>query len=132
MIKWKFLAAGAVIAGACGYILWRYVAPVEIVAVRENHFLLVKNFPYLKSRRIAWWEANKGMIKDRYGVPRSYGLLVVDFGDGYRTEPNEELLFSTDEVFCFSDMQTDKNCINRKPLLEIGFDRNEGVVYRSY
>lgn len=132
MIKWKCWIAGAITAVTCSYLFWQYQIPVEIVDVRENHFLLVKYFPYLKSRQIAWWEANKDMIKDKYGVPRPYGLLIVDFGDGYRTEPNEELLFSTDEVFCFSDMQTDKNCINRNLLFEVNFDRNENVVYTSY
>ncbi|WP_420866012.1 DUF943 family protein [Kosakonia radicincitans] len=53
---------------ACGYLLWLYLTPVEIVAVHRN-IILVRHFPYLKSRQIAWWEANKAMIKAKYGIP---------------------------------------------------------------
>jgi hypothetical protein len=134
----KRLIAGVVAAAACGYILWQFLTPVEIVAVHDGDTVLVRHFPYLKSRQIAWWEANKDMIKAKYGVPHTiysdggYSVFIVGFGDRYRAEPNESLLFSTDEVFCFDDLQTDARCIDRNPLLSVRFSRNTGLTFESY
>ncbi len=100
----KRLIAGVVAAAVGGYLLWQYLSPVEIVAVHDGNTILVRHFPYLKSRQIARWEANKAVIQAKYGIPHEgkdgfYHVWIVDFGDGYRTEPDENLLFSTDEVF---------------------------------
>ncbi|WP_233509243.1 DUF943 family protein [Pluralibacter gergoviae] len=124
-------------AAACGYMLWQYLTPVEIVAVHEGDIILVRHFPYLKSRQIAWWEANKGMLKDKYGIPHTlsdgyYYVSIMGLGDGYRTEPNESLLFSTDEVYCFKEMYTEAKCIDRKPLLDVRWSQNRGLKYESY
>lgn len=133
----KRLIAGVVAFAASGYLLWQYLTPVEIVAVHDGNTILVRHFPYLKSRQIAWWEANKGMIQAKYGIPSKgtdyyYDILVVDFGNGYRTEPEESLLFSTDEVFCFNDMKTEARCIDRKPLFDVSWSQNTGLEYESY
>lgn len=132
----KRLIAGVIAVAAVGFLLWQYLRPVEIVAVHDKNTLLVKNFPYLKSRQVTWWEANKDMIKEKYGIPKKYNnyylISIVDFGNGYRTEPNESLLFSTDEVFCFHDMPTEVRCIDRKPLLDVRWSKNTGLEYKSY
>ena len=133
----KLLIAGVVAAVAGGYLLWQYLTPVEIVAVHDGNTILVRHFPYLKSRQIAWWDANKDMIQAKYGIPSKgtdyyYDILVVDFGNGYRTEPEESLLFSTDEVYCFNDIQTDVRCVDRKPLFDVRWSRNYGLKYESY
>lgn len=120
---------------ACGFLLWQYLTPVEIVAAHGNT-LLVRHFPYLKSRQIAWWESNKDMIKAQYDIPEKfnsyYYISVMDFGDGYRTEPNESLLWFTDEVLCFNDIPTKARCIDRKPLLNVRYSQNYGLEYESY
>lgn len=133
MNKWLI---ACVIAAAGGYLLWQYLTPVEIVAVHDGNTILVRHFPYLKSRQIAWWKANKDMIKAKYGIPQKYNsyyyISVMDFGNGYRTEPNESLLWFTDEVFCFNDMPTEARCIDRKPLFNVRYSRNYGLEYESY
>lgn len=134
----KRMIAGVMAAAACSYMLWQYLTPVEIVAVHDGNTVLVKHFPYLKSRQIAWWEASQDMIKAKYGMPHTmysdggYSVLIADFGDGYRTEPNESLLFSTDEVFCFDDIQVDARCVDRNPLLSVSLSRNTGLRFESY
>lgn len=132
----KRLIAGVIAAASCGYLLWQYFTPVEVVAVHDGNTILVRHFPYLKSRQIAWWEANKDMIQAKYGIPEGYDsyyyIYLVDFGNGYRTEPNESLLFWTDEVFCFNDIKTDARCIDRKPLFTVRWSKNNGLEYESY
>jgi len=131
----KRLIAGVIATASCGYLLWQYFTPVEIVAVHDGNTILVRHFPYLKSRQIAWWQANKDMIQAKYGTPEEYDsyyyISFVDFGDGYRTEPNESLLFWTDDVFCFYDIKTDARCVDRKPLLTVRWSRNKGLEYES-
>jgi len=131
----KRLIAEVVAAAVGGYLLWQYLTPVEIVAVHRN-VMLVRHFPYLKSRQIAWWEANKDMIQAKYGIPKKYNsyyyISVMDFGNGYRTEPNESLLWFTDEVYCFNDMSTEARCIDRKPLFDVRWSKNYGLEYESY
>jgi hypothetical protein len=81
----KRLIAGVVAAAVGGYLLWQYLSPVEIVAVHDGNTILVRHFPYLKSRQIAWWEANKAVIQAKYGIPHEgkdgfYHVWIVDFG----------------------------------------------------
>ncbi|WNN47805.1 DUF943 family protein [Siccibacter colletis] len=132
----KRLIAGVIAAASCGYLLWQYFTPVEIVAVHDGNTIMVRHFPYLKSRQIAWWETNKDMIQAKYGIPEEYDsyyyISFVDFGDGYRTEPNESLLFWTDDVFCFYDIKTDARCVDRKPLLTVRWSKNNGLEFESY
>ncbi|WP_024562396.1 DUF943 family protein [Siccibacter turicensis] len=132
----KRLIAGVIAAASCGYLLWQYFTPVEVVAVHDGNTILVRHFPYLKSRQIAWWEENKDMIQAKYGIPEGYDsyyyIYLMDFGNGYRTEPNESLLFWTDEVFCFNDIKTDARCIDRKPLFTVRWSKNNGLEYESY
>jgi len=85
------LIVGVISAVAGGYLLWQYLTPVEIVAVHDGDTILVRHFPYLKSRQIAWWEANKDMIQAKYGVPHKYkdggyDVFIMDFGEGYRID----------------------------------------------
>lgn len=132
----KRLIAGIVAAAVGGYLLWQYLTPVEIVVVHDGNTILVRHFPYLKSRQIAWWEANKDMIQAKYGIPKKYNsyyyISVMDFGNGYRNEPNESLLWFTDEVYCFNDMSTEARCIDRKPLFDVRWSKNYGLEYESY
>ena len=133
----KQLIAGVLAAAVCSSLLWQCFTPVEIVAVHDGYKILVRHFPYFKSRQIAWWEANKDMIQKKYGISDKdedyyYYISVMDYGKGYRTEPNESLLFSTDEVYCFNDMSTEFRCIDRKPLFDVSWSQNTGLEYESY
>ncbi|QCR38405.1 DUF943 family protein [Nissabacter sp. SGAir0207] len=145
----KRLIASVIVAASCGYLLWQYLIPVEIVAAHgasvcnetsppcHGDILIVRHFPYLKSRQIAWWRANKDMIQSKYGIPHNdtagyYSVTIMEFGDGYRTEPNESLLFFTDEVFCFYEMEPEARCIDRNILFNVSKTPNSGLKYKSY
>ncbi|UDJ81091.1 DUF943 family protein [Kosakonia oryzae] len=123
--------AKVIAAAACGYLLWQYLTPVEIVAVHKNDIILVRHFPYLKSRQIAWWEANKDMIKARYGIPHKsedgyYSVHIMDFGDGYRIDRGTD---EDSDLLCFNDMPVAARCIEKKPLRWIGWSPNTGQFY---
>ena len=119
-------------AAACGYLLWQYLTPVEIVAVHKNDIILVRHFPYLKSRQIAWWEANKEMIKAKYGIPHQsedgyYTVVIMDFGDGYRADRGTD---EDSDLLCFEEMPVDVRCIEKNPRLWIMASQNTGLFYR--
>lgn len=121
-----------VAAAACGYALWQYLTPVEIVAVHDGDVILVKNFPYLKSRQIAWWEANKDIIQAKYGLPHKgrdgyYSVFIQDFGDGYRIDRGTD---EDSDLLCFDDMTVPARCIEKKWLIRIGWSQNTGQFYR--
>ncbi|WP_285128972.1 DUF943 family protein [Leclercia adecarboxylata] len=102
----KRLIADVIAVAGCGYLLWQYLTPVEIVAVHEGDTILVRHFPYLKSRQIAWWEANKDMIQAKYGIPQKdkdggYQVFILDFGDGYRIDRGTD---EDSDLRCFDDM----------------------------
>ena len=128
----KRLIAGVVAAVACGYTLWQYLTPVEIVAVHDSNTILVRHFPYLKSRQIAWWEANKVKIQAKYGVPHkhedgSYQVFIMGFGDGYRIDRGTD---EDADLLCFDDMTVPARCIEKIPLRWIGWSQNSGQFYR--
>lgn len=121
-----------VAAAVCGYVLWQYLTPVEIVAVHNGDTLLVRNFPYLKSRQIAWWEANKDMIQAKYGIPNKseddyYSVVIMDFGEGYRIDRGTD---EDSDLLCFDEMSVDARCIEKNSLLWIRFSQNTGLFYR--
>ncbi|MCY1701027.1 DUF943 family protein [Lelliottia sp. SL45] len=137
----KLLIASVVAAVAGCYLLWQSLTPVEIVAVHDGNTILVRHFPYLKSRQIAWWEANKDMIELKYGVPKYkvyegykfYDVYIHDFGNGYRTEPEgDTLMFYTEEVLCFDDMTVKARCIDKSPLMSVSDSKNLGLKYYFY
>lgn len=116
------------------YMLWEFMMPVEIVAVHRGDIILVKNFPYLKARQIAWWEGNKEMIQAKYGIPHKlsdgyYNVSIQDFGDGYRIDQETD---EDSDLLCFEDMPLDANCIKKSPLLLIGWSKNTGMTYESF
>ena len=114
------------------YLLWQVIRPVEIVAAHDGDTLLVKHFPFSKIRQINWWEKNKSMIKEKYDVPRInrfgyYSVFIHEFGNGYR----EDQGFDQDtNLLCFDEMKTKVNCIDKKPLLNIGSSPNTKIYYR--
>lgn len=128
----KRLIAGVIAAAACGYVLWQYLMPVKIMAVHDSNTILVRNFPYLKSRQISWWETNRDMIRAKYGVPHKsvdeyFSVVIMDFGDGYRIDDGTD---HDSDLLCFDDMSTDTRCIEKNPRLWIMSSQNTGLFYR--
>nr|WP_314424045.1 DUF943 family protein [uncultured Erwinia sp.] len=127
----KRLIAGVIAAAASGCLLWQYLTPVEIVAVHRN-VMLVRHFPYLKSRQIAWWEANKDMIQAKYGIPGKseadyYSVVIMDFGKGYRIDRGTD---EDSDLLCFDEMSEEARCIEKHPRLWIRFSQSTGLFYR--
>ena len=127
----KRLIAGVVAFAASGYLLLQYLTPVEIVAVHDGDTILVRHFPYLEGRKIAWWEANKDMIQAKYGIPKKdkdggYQVFILDFGDGYRIDRGTD---EDSDLRCFDDMTVPARCIEKKRLSWIGWSQNTGQFY---
>jgi hypothetical protein len=128
----KRLIGCAIALAGCSYLLWQFLIPVEIVAVHKGDIILVRHFPYLKSRQIAWWESNKDMIKAKYGIPHKsedgyYSVNIMDFGEGYRVDRGTD---EDSDLLCFDDMTVPARCIEKIPLRWIGWSQNSGLFYR--
>lgn len=127
----KRLVAAVIAVVACGYVLWQFLRPVDIVAVHDGNTILVRHFPYLKSRQIAWWKANKYSIQERFGIPHKdtrgyYSVYIHDFGDGYRVDRGTD---EDSDLLCFDDMTVPARCIEKKPLMSIGSAPNAALYY---
>jgi hypothetical protein len=125
------MIAGVIAAVAGGYLLWQYLTPVEIVAVHDGNTILVRHFPHLKSRQIAWWEVNKDTIQDKFGIPHKdadgyYSVYIQDFGDGYRVDRDTD---EDSDLLCFDDIFVPARCIEKKPLMSIGSAPNAALYY---
>ncbi len=123
------VAAGTVLMS---YLLWLTCRPVEIIAVhkKDNYSsVLVNNFPFTDRGRINWWQENKQMLKNRYGVPRPdtdgfFTVIFWDFGDGYKEEGKYDRL-------CFDDMNPPANCIEKNKLFTVNYGRNMGLYFTT-
>ena len=127
----KRLIAGVIAATAGGYLLWQYLTPVEVVAVHDGNTILVRHFPYLKSRQVAWWEANKAIIQAKFGIPHKdadgyYSVYIQDFGDGHRVDRGTD---EDSDLLCFDDMSEPARCIEKKPLMSVGSAPNAALYY---
>ncbi len=111
--------------------VWWLSKPTEIIAAHGKSILLVKHFPYFKSQKIAWWEANKDMLKEKYGLPVTdeegfYTVYILDYGDGYRVNRGTD---EDADLLCFDDMKSKANCIEKEPLFRISHSRNIPLSY---
>ncbi|MFP1751177.1 DUF943 family protein [Lonsdalea quercina] len=127
----KRIVASLIAAVASGYLLWESLTPVEIVAVHVGDIILVKHFPYLKNRQIAWWEANKDKIQATHGIPHrhndgSYDLFIQNYGEGYRVDQGTD---EDTDLLCFDDMTVEAKCIEKAPLMWLGWSQNTGQFY---
>lgn len=124
-MKLSFKKCGIVacIAGAL-LLAWINLHPVEVVAVHQDDqftYILVRNFPLTKKGKIAWWLAHANELKKKYAFPRPgpYGLFSISFWDfdgGYKEDAYD--------LFCFSDMKTKQNCIEKNVVFRV--DNNMG------
>mgnify|MGYP001256619489 CR=1 FL=1 len=91
------LLIGCVLAG---YVLWLSLRPIGIVAVHQrNHYsdILVRDFPVTEKGRIHWWLKNRGMLKEKFDIPKPdedgfYSVIFWDFGEGYKETDDKNSL----------------------------------------
>ena len=123
------LLAGAALAA---FLFWLFFQPVEIVAVhhRSNNYsaILVKNFPLTDKGKINWWLNNRAMIKEKYNIPYPdkkgfFSVVVWPFGEGYKKDMLD------DNQYCFDDMKSDKNCIEKNAIFIIGSSRGNQAYF---
>lgn len=77
--------------------------------------IIVDHFALTDRGRINWWLSQRDMLKKKYNIPsgQEFVLTVWDVGDGYlRDSPRED-------YFCFTDMTSEKNCIEKKAFLRL-------------
>jgi len=126
-----FFLAGCVFLG---YWLWLSLRPVEIIAVhhRESNFsaILVKNTSFTDKGKINWWMENKAIFKEKYNVPNpaedgSFSVTVWLFGEGYKEEGKYDR-------FCFNDIKSEKNCIEKDAVFTVTNSKNRGVFFTIY
>lgn len=114
--------------------LWEDIYPVKIIDVHRStnslgyDDIIVDHFPLTDRGRINWWLSQRDMLKKKYNIPsgQRFVLMVWDVGDGYlRDSPRED-------YFCFPDMTSEKNCIEKNNLLEVTFRFPESNKIRFY
>ncbi|WP_342754713.1 DUF943 family protein [Pantoea sp. MBD-2R] len=130
----KFFSVLLLVSGSfLGYVLWRLLSPVEVIAVHQrNNFsdVLVKNFPFTDRGKISWWLKNKEILKTKYNIPQpaSYGNFTImfwSFGDGYKEEGKYDRL-------CFKDMKTKVNCIEKDAIFSVNNDSQNRIHFTVY
>ena len=107
---------------------WDHIYPVKIIDVHRStnslgyDYIIVDNFPLTDRGRINWWLSQRDMLKKKYNIPsgQRFVLTVWAVGDGYLQDSSRE------DYFCFPDMKTEKNCIEKNSLLEVAFRFPEG------
>ena len=117
--SWFIYLAIAVVVIA--FSLWDDIYPVKIIDVHRStdhsgyDDIIVDHFPLTDRGRINWWLSQRDMLKKKYNIPsgQEFVLMVWDVGDGYlRDSPRED-------YFCFPDMTSEKNCIEKNNLLKV-------------
>jgi len=117
--------------GGALILAWINLRPVELVAVHQDDqltYILVRNFPLTDRGKIAWWLEHADELKAKYAIPRPgpYGLYFIifwDFGDGYKEDAFD--------LFCFNDMKTKKNCVDKNFVFMVNNTRDGTVVFTT-
>lgn len=114
------------------------IVEAHIYPAAENLYsqhLVVKHFPLTDKAKIAWWKSNAAMLKARYGLDvngeERYSVTVWDYDDGYEVYREGRFLdFSQPDHFCFEDMKTDKNCLDKSNIvMRIKVDSSKRINY---
>ncbi|MGN7971094.1 DUF943 family protein [Serratia sp. 22264] len=130
----KILAVLSLIGFALlSYSFWLSSRPVEIISIHQrNNYssVLVRNFPFTDKGKINWWLKSKGILKEKYNIPKPasdgfYTVIFWDFGEGYQKEDKYDRL-------CFEDMKTQKNCIDKNAIFSVDHSRNMGTTFVVY
>jgi len=69
------------------------------------------------------------MLKNKHEVPQPdtdgfFTVVFWDFGDGYKEEGKYDR-------FCFEDMKTPKNCIEKNKVFTVSYVRNMGLSFTT-
>ncbi|YCI27673.1 DUF943 family protein [Erwinia sp. PK3-005] len=100
-----------------------------------SQHLVVKHFPLTDKAKISWWKRNAAMLKAHYGLEVNaasrYSVTVWDYDGGYEVYREGRFLeFSQPEHFCFEDMKTDKNCLDKSNIvMKIKMDSSGRINY---
>lgn len=111
------------------YICWLNYKYVKIIAVHNNgdfSSVLVENFPYTDKGKITWWLKNKDNLQSKYHIPKPsshdyFSITFWLFGDGYQERKG-------DDRYCFEDMPSSKNCIERNNVFRVDSD-SQGRIH---
>jgi len=118
-----------------GFLIWFFQRPVEIIDVHNDgnySSILVKNFPLTDKGKIKWWLKNQDSLKIRYNIPKpatygSFTIIFWDFSNGYKKDSKYDML-------CFEDMNTKKNCIDKKNLFKVTRNKfdEKNILFITY
>lgn len=118
------------------YLLCLFSRPVRIIDIHKDgsySYLLVKDFPITAKGQINWWLKNTKMLKNHYDIPKpdpdgDFGIVVWDFGEGYKEQGDE----IKDDRFCFADLKSPKNCIDKNMILYITYTKSAGISFITH
>lgn len=113
-----------------------FLRPVKIVsAVREwnEGYFFVDNFPITNSGKIAWWQDNKELLKEKYNMPfigsdKEWTVLIGEAGDGFQFLPKTD---KADDYLCFDSLKPGANCAEKKWLLWISHINQTDTRYTT-
>ncbi|BCQ34537.1 hypothetical protein ERHA55_20810 [Erwinia rhapontici] len=122
--RFEKIVPATVILVAALIILFFFLRPVKIVStVREwnEGYFFVDNFPMTAKARIAWWEENKEVLKEKYNMPfigsdKRWMVLIGEAGDGFQFLQHRA---SDNDLICFDSLKPGANCAEKKWLLWI-------------
>ena len=131
--KNKWWAIFFIAMALLSFFQWLNLRPVKIIAIHNSdNFsdILVDHFPLTVQGKISWWQKNKAMLKNRYGIPNAssnggYHITFWLFGDGYMEQGKYDRL-------CFADMKTEKNCIEKNKALTVDNSKNTGIFFTTH
>ncbi|BCQ39391.1 hypothetical protein ERHA54_19940 [Erwinia rhapontici] len=134
--RFKKIVPVTVILVTTVIILYFFLRPVKIVStVREwnEGYFFVANFPSTAKARIAWWEENKDVLKEKYNMPFIGGkypwqVLIGEAGDGFQFLSNRA---SDNDLICFDSLKPAANCIEKKWLLWISHYNETDTSYHT-
>lgn len=126
--KRKFILLVAMALG--GFLLFFLCRPMNIIAVHQMKYytiILVKNYPITDIGKMEWWIKNKNEVQAKYNILRpekdgSYNVILWDFGEGYKEEGKYDRL-------CFDDMNSPKNCVDKKSLVIISYNKDKETKF---
>lgn len=107
------------------YRLVLLMKPVNVVYVRSQHNtsdIVVDNFPFTESGRLAWWKENKRMLEEKFAIPaidkteEALSVTFWNYGEGFKQYTDDSGYFLNPfykELYCFDDIADTKKCIDK-------------------
>ncbi|MFK8257720.1 DUF943 family protein [Erwinia sp. AnSW2-5] len=125
------VAAGFTIALILLVFFLRPVSIVSVVREWNEGYFFVTNFPITDKGRIAWWQNNKDLLKEKYNMPfigtdKQWTVLIGEAGDGFQFLQHRA---SDNDLRCFDSLKPGANCIEKKWLLWISHYNQTDTSY---